>query len=139
MVKMEKIQIVAALMLLLALLGIVNMIRRRTLELKYALAWIAVLALVLLVDLVPAILHIISYCFGIATPVNTLFLLALCFAILLIFILTVAVSRMGERIRKLSQAAALSEARILELEKQLRAEEGLLKKELQNISQMPIQ
>ena len=116
---MEKLQIVAALILLAALLAIINMIRRRSLELKYALAWIGVLALVLLVDLVPAILNVISYFFGIATPVNTLFLLAFCFSIVLIFVLTVAASRMAERIRQLSQSAALSEARIDALEKEL--------------------
>lgn len=112
---MEKLQIIAAVILIAALLFIVNMIRKRTLELKYALAWILVLALVLLVDLVPAILNVVSYFFGIATPVNTLFLLAFCFSIVLIFVLTVTVSRLSERIRQLSQAAALTEAKVEEL------------------------
>lgn len=117
---MEKVQVVAAVLLLLALVFVINMIRKRALELKYALAWIAVLTLVLLVDMVPAILNVLSYVFGIATPVNTLFLLALCFAVLLIFILTVAVSRMAERIRKLSQAVALNEEKIRELQGQIK-------------------
>lgn len=112
---MEKLQIISAVILVTALLFIVNMIRKRTLELKYALAWILVLVLVLIVDLVPAILNVISYFFGIATPVNTLFLLAFCFSIVLIFILTVTVSRLSDRIRQLSQALALTEAKVDEL------------------------
>lgn len=113
---MEKVQIVAALLLLAALIFVMNMIRKRKLELKYALAWILVLALVLLVDLVPVILNVLSYALGIVTPVNTLFLLALCFSVLLLFVLTVAVSRMAERIRRLSQALALQEEKIRRLE-----------------------
>lgn len=112
---MVKLQVIGAVILLAALCMIVNMIRKRSLELKYALAWIFVLAMVLVVDLVPAILNVLSFLFGIATPVNTLFLLAFCFSIVLIFILTVAVSRLSERIRQLSQAVALNEARIQQL------------------------
>ncbi|MBO5292305.1 MAG: DUF2304 domain-containing protein [Lachnospiraceae bacterium] len=115
---------IAAVIILAALLAIVNMIRKRALELKYALAWIIVLILVLIVDLVPAILNVISYGFGIATPVNTLFLLAFCFSILLIFILTVTVSRLSDRIRQLSQAVALNEARIEQLARELAEREG---------------
>lgn len=121
---MEKLQMIAAVIILAALLAIVNMIRKRALELKYALAWIIVLILVLIVDLVPAILNVISYGFGIATPVNTLFLLAFCFSILLIFILTVTVSRLSDRIRQLSQAVALNEARIEQLARELAEREG---------------
>lgn len=121
---MEKLQIIAAAIILTGLLIIVNMIRKRRLELKYALAWIAVLALVLIVDLAPAILNVISYFFGIATPVNTLFLLALCFSIILLFILTVAVSRMAERLRSLTQRAALLEERLERLEAAGKEEAG---------------
>ncbi len=115
---MEKLQIIAAILLMLGLLAIVNMIRKKALELKYALSWILVLIVVLIVDLVPQILSVISYLFGIATPVNTLFLLALCFSILLLFILTVTVSRLSDRIRQLSQAVALLEKQLEEGEEE---------------------
>lgn len=109
---MEKLQIVAAVIISLALICIIKMICKRKLELKYALSWILVLVLVLIVNLFPAILYYISYLFGIATPVNTLFVLAFCFSIVLIFVLTVAVSRLAEKVKKLSQAVAISEEKI---------------------------
>lgn len=112
---MEKLQVVAGILILAALLLIINMIRKRRLELKYALAWIGVLAVVLVVDMFPPILYLISYMLGIATPVNTLFVLAFCFSIVLIFVLTVAVSRLAEKVKKLSQAVAINEKRIEEL------------------------
>lgn len=115
----SKVQIVAAVLLSIALLAIIQMVRKRKLSLKYALSWMAVGILLLIVDLFPPILYLISYGFGIATPVNTLFVLGFCFSLILIFVLTVAASRMAERIRALSQRAALLEERIHTLENRL--------------------
>lgn len=112
---MLKLQLVAGFILILAMLVIVNMIRKRNLELKYALAWMAVIISMLIVDSFPPILSFLSYLFGIATPVNTLFLLGFVFALALIFVLTVTVSRLSDRIRQLSQAVALNEKEIEKL------------------------
>lgn len=112
---MLKLQLVAGFILILAMLVIVNMIRKRKLELKYALAWMAVIISMLIVDGFPPILSFLSYLFGIATPVNTLFLLGFVFALVLIFVLTVTVSRLSDRIRQLSQAVALNEKEIEKL------------------------
>ena len=116
---MLKLQIVAGVILLLALLWIVNMIRKRKLELKYALSWMTVLFLMLLVDVFPPILSVLSYCLGIATPVNTLFLLGFIFSLALLFVLTVIVSRLADKVRQLSQAVAINEKEIQELKKKL--------------------
>ncbi len=123
---MLKLQLVAGFILLLALLVIVNMIRKRNLELKYALAWMAVIISMLIVDSFPPILSFLSYLFGIATPVNTLFLLGFVFALVLIFVLTITVSRLSDRIRQLSQAVALNEK---EIEKLKDEKENMNKKE----------
>lgn len=112
---MLKLQLVAGFILILAMLVIVNMIRKRSLELKYALAWMAVIISMLIVDSFPPILSFLSYLFGIVTPVNTLFLLGFVFALALIFVLTVTVSRLSDRIRKLSQVVALNEEEIEKL------------------------
>lgn len=112
---MLKLQLVAGFLLIIALLWIVNMIRKRNLELKYALAWMAVIISMLIVDAFPPILSFLSYLFGIATPVNTLFLLGFVFALALIFVLTVTVSRLSDRVRQLSQVVALNEEEIEKL------------------------
>lgn len=119
-----KLQIVAAAILLLGLIYLINMICKRKIELKYALLWMLSILSMLVVDLFPPILSILSYLFGIATPVNTLFLLGFVFALILIFALTVAVSRLAERVRKLSQAAAISEEKIKQLEDKINLNEG---------------
>lgn len=120
---MIKLQIVAAVILLLAFIYMINMIRKRKLELKYALSWIIVIIVMLVVDIFPPILSFISFLFGIATPVNTLFLLGFIFSLVLIFVLTVAVSRLADKVRRLSQAAAISEEKINQLYEQMNRKE----------------
>lgn len=116
---MIKLQVVAAVILLLAFMYMINMIRKRKLELKYALSWMIVIIVMLVVDIFPPILSFISFLFGIATPVNTLFLLGFIFSLVLIFVLTVAVSRLADKVRRLSQAAAISEEKINQLYEQM--------------------
>lgn len=114
-----KIQIIIGVCLLIAFVMIVNMIKKRNLELKYALSWLAAIFSVFVFDCFPILLNKLSHMLGIWAPVNMIFFLGFCFALVIIFILTVTLSRMSERVRKLSQAVALNEEKIDELMKEL--------------------
>ena len=102
-----KIQIIVALFICLALVVIVDMIRKRALELRYALAWLIVGISVLIMDLFPGLIEWLSKAMGIETPANMLFFLGFCFSLGIIFVLTLAISRMSNRIKKLAQELAL--------------------------------
>ncbi|MBQ7066438.1 MAG: DUF2304 domain-containing protein [Lachnospiraceae bacterium] len=117
-----KIQIIIGIILIVALMAIINMIRKRRLELKYALSWLVAIAFVLVLDCFPSLLNKISRILGIWAPVNMIFFLGFCFSLMIIFVLTVTLSRMSERVRKLSQAVALNEEKIEELMKELSEE-----------------
>ncbi len=106
-----RIQIIIAVFIVIALIVIVNMIRRKSLELRYALAWLVVGISVLVLDLFPGAMEWLSKMMGIALPSNMLFFLGFCFALGIIFILTVAVSRLSIRIKNLTQELALYEKR----------------------------
>lgn len=86
---------------------IINMIRRKELELSYALSWLAVGVGVLILDCFPNLLTWLSHSLGIASPMNMLFFLGFCFSLIIIFILTVTVSRMSNKIKQLAQEIAL--------------------------------
>ena len=116
-----KIQIIIGVCLVIGLAAIINMIRRRRLELKYALSWLMAIVFVLVLDCFPTLLTRISLMLGIWAPVNMIFFLGFCFSLLIIFTLTVTLSRMSERVRKLSQAVALNEEKI---EKLMKEKEG---------------
>lgn len=107
-----KIQLIIGICLVVALLAIVNMVRKRKLELKYALSWLIAIVFVLIMDCFPVLLIRLSYFLGIWAPVNMIFFLGFCFSLLIIFVLTVTLSRMSERVRKLAQAVALNEEKI---------------------------
>lgn len=118
-----KLQLIIGICLVVALLAIVNMIRKRKLELKYALSWLIAIVFVLIMDCFPVLLTRLSHFLGIWAPVNMIFFLGFCFSLLIIFVLTVTLSRMSERVRKLAQAVALNEERIELLMKEHEAAE----------------
>lgn len=104
-----RIQIIIAVIVLAALAVIVNMIRAKRLELRYALAWLIVGIGILVLDCFPELIAKLAYAVGIASPVNMLFFFGFCFSLMIIFVLTVAVSRMSIRIKQLAQEIALQE------------------------------
>lgn len=104
-----RLQIIVAIAILFALGVIINMIRKRALELRYALAWLIVGVGVLILDIFPGIMEKLASVLGIYSPVNMLFFLGFCFSLVIIFVLTVAVSRMSIRIKELTQELALHE------------------------------
>lgn len=116
---MWKLQMIGAAILLLGMLYIIRLVRKRKMELKYALPWLAVSFTALIVDCFPEILSILADILGIATPVNALYLVAFLFSVCLLFALTVIVSRQSERIKQLVQSAALCEERVKRLEEKL--------------------
>jgi hypothetical protein len=102
-----RIQIIVAIGLVLALCVIINMIRKKALELRYALAWLLVGFGTLILDLFPGVMMELAKFMGIEVPSNMLFFLGFCFALIIIFVLTIAVSRMSIRIKNLTQEMAL--------------------------------
>ena len=104
-----RLQIIIAVIIVIALCVIVNMIRIKRLELRYALAWLIVGVGTLILDCFPDLMTWIARKLGIASPVNMLFFVGLCFALVIIFILTVSVSRTSIRMKQLAQELALYE------------------------------
>lgn len=107
-----KLQIIVGVCLVLALGVIIYMIKKRSLDLKYALSWLIAIVFVLVLDCFPVLLTKLSAALGVWAPVNMIFFLGFCFSLVIIFTLTVMLSRMAERVRKLSQAVALNEEKL---------------------------
>ena len=106
-----KIQVIVAALIVFALLWIANMVRRQVLDLKYALSWLTVGTAVLILDLFPGMMNRLVHLLGIELPVNMMFFFVFCFTLLLLFILTVKVSKQGEQLKRLTQEVALLEDR----------------------------
>ena len=104
-----RIQIIIGVAVILALCVIINMIRNKKLELRYALTWLIVGVGIFVLDCFPQLITWLAHRLGIASPINMLFFLGFCFSLMIIFVLTVAVSRSSIRIKELAQELALYE------------------------------
>ena len=107
-----RLQIIIAIILIIALCVIVNMIRKKRLELRYALAWLIVGVGTLVLDCFPILTTKLAELIGVASPINMLFFLGFCFSLVSIFVLTVAISRVSIRMKQLTQELALYEKKM---------------------------
>ena len=103
-----RIKCVLIVVLILGLLKILGLIKRNKLELKYALSWLFLELGILIITLIPNLLNVISKVLGIYNEINMLFFLGFVFIILVIFSLTMSLSRNSERVRKMAQEIALN-------------------------------
>lgn len=106
-----RIQILIVFIVIIAICQIINMIRKKALELRYALVWLIVGGCILILTIFPRLMDWLAKLMGIASAVNMLFFLGFCFSLAIIFTLTVAISRMSVRIKNLTQELALYEKR----------------------------
>ena len=113
-----KIQIIIAVLIICALIVIIDMIRKKRLELSYALSWLLVGIGVLILDVFPQLIKTISEKIGIVSPVNMLFFFVFCFSLVIIFVLTIAVSKLSIKIKQLAQQIAIYEKKETERRQQ---------------------
>ena len=92
-----RIKCVIIVVLILGLLKILGLIKKNKLELKYALSWLFLEVGILIITLIPNLLNVISKALGIYNEI-----------ILVIFSLTMSLSRNSERVRKMVQEIALN-------------------------------
>lgn len=104
-----KFRIIMALILLIAFIAIVRMVQKKRFELRYALIWLALIFMILMIIAIPGLLGVITRFLGIYDAMNMVFFLGFVFLIIVTFFLTVALSRNSNRIKTLTQQIALLE------------------------------
>ena len=113
-----RLKLIIVAFLLLAMCLIVNLIRKRKLELKYALTWLLLIVGLALIVLIPGLLEGLAALLGIYSVMILVFFVGFVFSLLLIFSLTMSLSRNSERVRKIAQKIALNEYAITHADKQ---------------------
>ena len=104
-----RLQIVMTVVFLLLFCIIYNMVRKRKLDLKLSLPWFIVLIGLIILVWIPDAIAKISDLMGVYSPVNMIFFMGFVLSLVIIFTLTVALSRVTARVRKLAQMIALQE------------------------------
>lgn len=107
-----RLQIIIGATIILALIYIAHTIKKNAIDIKYALIWFVVGFVLLIFDLFPGLLNFVTKGMGIALPVNMLFFMGFCLAILIIFMLSVYISKLMDQVKRLTQEIALINEKI---------------------------
>ena len=103
---------------LIFLVVILNMLKKKKLNLKYTLTWLFAAFALLVVDCFPQIIEGIMNLVGVASPVSMVFVLEALFVLVILLSLTAIVSHLTERVYRLTQTIAIMEKKIRELEEE---------------------
>ncbi|GGE27870.1 DUF2304 domain-containing protein [Streptococcus himalayensis] len=91
----------------LFLMWMLQLIRKHTLNIRYALSWFLLSVALLLFVWFPQLLNNLTVLVGIYSPTNLLFFVGFCLSLGIIFSLTNIVSSHAQKIKQLSQTIAL--------------------------------
>jgi len=94
------------------LIMVLELVRRRRLLERYALVWMAVTVLLIMLTLWDGLLTGVATVIGIAYPPSALFVIAFGFVILLLLHFSVAVSRLTDQSKVLAQQLSLLDERL---------------------------
>ena len=98
------------------LLLIFRLLKIGKLSIKFSLRWLASGAVLVLFAVSPYVVYVLRDILEIQMPSNLVFLLLFCFVLLVLLILSVAVSDYADRLKRLTQENAMLEKRVRELE-----------------------
>lgn len=104
----NKLRIYIVTLSVLFLIYLINMIRKNKINLKYILSWISISIGILIIALFPKILILLSNFLGVKDPMNALYFVGFIFMIIVVFSLTVAQSRLSDKVKSLAQEIALN-------------------------------
>ena len=102
-----ELRIIMLIVILALFVFFISLLRKKKLDLKYCLVWIFALVGVAVFVAFPPLLDWLSDLLGIGIPVNTLFLVCIAFLTCICISLTIVVSRLSDRLRKLTQNIAI--------------------------------
>lgn len=102
-----KLRIILLVFSVLGLILLTLMVKKYRLELKYALLWVSMSILFVILALIPSLGDLIAHMMGIKEPVNAIYFLGIISLLSISFSLTISLSRSSNRIKNLTQEVGL--------------------------------
>jgi hypothetical protein len=106
------LQVVSIIASALLLIGIVELVRRRRLQERYAIVWLFSAVVLLALAIWERLLARVAHVIGVYYAPSALFVIAFTFVLLLLLHFSVTVSRLAEQSKVLAQKLALLEQRV---------------------------
>lgn len=112
----SKLRILLLIAVCIYFVMIFHLLKRKTLNLKYTLLWLASGFIMLILVAFPQLLQSFAKLVGIYSPMNALFSVELFCIIIILMSLTAIVSKLNEKNKTLAQSIALLEKRLRDVE-----------------------
>ena len=108
----------------LALLVIIFVfLKKGLLTVKYSLLWLGLSIVLVIFAACPYVVFVLRDILDIEMPVNLVFLLMFCFVLVVLLSLSIAITQLADKCKRLTQENALLEKRVRELERRLPPED----------------
>ena len=102
------------------LTAIFFLLKKKKLSVQYSIIWLFSGFVLLVFALFPYVVLVLGDILHIVSPVNFVFMVVLCFVLMILLSLSAAVSQLTTKNKSLTQNAALLERRVRELEAKLK-------------------
>ena len=112
----EKFQAFMILGALVLLIIIFVLLKHGKMTVKYSLLWMCLSLVLLVFAIFPYVVYVLRDLMGVEMPVNLVFMLMFCFVLLVLLSLSIAISQLADKCRRLTQANAILEKRVRDLE-----------------------
>ena len=99
------------------LLIIFVLLKKGEMTVKYSLLWLGLAVVLVIFAICPYVVYVLRDLLDVEMPVNLVFMLMFCFVLVVLISLSIAVSQLAEKCKRLTQENALLEKRVRELEK----------------------
>ena len=100
------------------LLIIFALLKKGQMSVKYSLLWLALAVVLVIFAVFPYVVYVLRDLLDVQMPVNLVFMLMFCF-VLLVLSLSIGVSQLADKCKRLTQENAILEKRVRDLEKKL--------------------
>ncbi len=111
----SKLQIILIISSLLFFIYIFNMIQRRKIEVKFTLIWMGSSVGLIILAVFPNIIENLARVLYIKDPANALFLVIIAFLVVIVFSLSIAISKAYEKIKDLTQEFGILKLKVLKM------------------------
>ena len=106
------LRVVLIIVAVLSCIFVLQKIRKAQIRIEDTLFWLVVSAGVLVLGIFPEIAYFLSDMLGIMSPVNFVFLVFIFILLFKVFILTVQISQLQEKVKNLAQNVAIYESEL---------------------------
>ena len=108
----------------LVLLAIIFVfLKKGLMTVKYSLLWLGLSIVLVIFAACPYVVFVLRDILDIEMPVNLVFLLMFCFVLVVLLRLSIAITQLADKCKRLTQENALLEKRVRELERRLPPED----------------